>query len=453
MATPLMNLDLPVVGVGGTAGPDWADKLNTALEVVDEHDHSSGKGTPVKTAGLSIDANLTFGGYSATTLRSTRFSSQASVFASSADNNSVYVKSGELYFKDNTGNNVQLTSGGAINISSIGAITGDYSTSSADLNYSDSTKTFLFLQSAGVTANVAHGPLLIYKNSASSNYSKFSIPAAQSSNLDFEWVSAYPAAKYPLFMSTGGAITSEAAAIIDAHISSSAGIARTKLAYETLQSKTGAYTLVNSDDTILGDCTSAGFTLTLPTAVGITGKKFTIKKIAESTNTLTIATTSSQTIDGATSFAIRSKENFIVVQSDGANWVVVAKNVNDYYSSVNVGPVSTTATGVWKDITSITLPAGTWEISAGVVVAESGASITRLYCGIGTVSGDSGTDMNFTESLFEMPHPTSTRDVGFSIPTYRRTITSSTTYYLKIRGTYVTSDIDGYGSIMARRVG
>jgi len=43
--TPEMGLDLPVPGT--TAGPTWANKLNTALTVVDGHDHSPGHGAAV----------------------------------------------------------------------------------------------------------------------------------------------------------------------------------------------------------------------------------------------------------------------------------------------------------------------------------------------------------------------------------------------------------------------
>src|SRR6266536_1829761 len=59
--------------------------------------------------------------------------------------------------------------------------------------------------------------------------------------------------------------------------------------------KTAAYTLTASDYIV--DATSGTFTLTLPTAVGITGRTYTIKN--SGTGTTTIATTSSQTIDGA----------------------------------------------------------------------------------------------------------------------------------------------------------
>ncbi len=90
-------------------------------------------------------------------------------------------------------------------------------------------------------------------------------------------------------------------------------------------SKTGAYTLTDSDYTVLADLTSTAFTLTLPTAVGRTGKEFVLKdwKGQSATRNLTIATTSSQTIDGAASKTISTNYNSIKVISDGANWAVI----------------------------------------------------------------------------------------------------------------------------------
>ena len=49
------------------------------------------------------------------------------------------------------------------------------------------------------------------------------------------------------------------------------------------------------------DATSGALnTMTLPTAAGITGQTYTIKKIDSTANTVTIACTGGQTIDGAT---------------------------------------------------------------------------------------------------------------------------------------------------------
>jgi hypothetical protein len=73
---------------------------------------------------------------------------------------------------------------------------------------------------------------------------------------------------------------------------------------------------------ILCDTTSAGFTVTLPTAVGIAGASIEIKKTSADGNTLTVATTASQTIDGLTTQAWTTQHDALLVTSDGANWRV-----------------------------------------------------------------------------------------------------------------------------------
>ena len=88
-------------------------------------------------------------------------------------------------------------------------------------------------------------------------------------------------------------------------------------------SKSGAYNIKSTDVVILCDTTSTAFTVTLPTAVGVTGKVYTIKRIAAGTNRLTVATTSSQTIDGLTTALLDGQYNSITVISDGANWNII----------------------------------------------------------------------------------------------------------------------------------
>jgi hypothetical protein len=90
----------------------------------------------------------------------------------------------------------------------------------------------------------------------------------------------------------------------------------------TLSTKTANYTLLVSDYYIRGDSTSANITLTLPTAVGSTGKQFIIKKI-NAANTVTIATTASQTIDGATSIIISAQYASATLVSNGTGWDVL----------------------------------------------------------------------------------------------------------------------------------
>lgn len=83
--------------------------------------------------------------------------------------------------------------------------------------------------------------------------------------------------------------------------------------------KTANYTATMADFTI--DCTANSFTVTLPSAVGIPGRIYNIKNSGTIT-TITLATTSSQTIDGSLTQTINGLECF-TVQSNGANWIVI----------------------------------------------------------------------------------------------------------------------------------
>lgn len=88
---------------------------------------------------------------------------------------------------------------------------------------------------------------------------------------------------------------------------------------QTILTKSTNYTLTSLDYAILASGTT---TITLPTAVGITGVSYVIKK-TDASNTLTIATTSSQTIDGSTTATVKVQNVSLTVISDGANWQIV----------------------------------------------------------------------------------------------------------------------------------
>ena len=108
----------------------------------------------------------------------------------------------------------------------------------------------------------------------------------------------------PVYASTGGALTTTPQG-----------------QYSAIATKTANYTLTPTDCVIIGDTASGSFTLTLPTAVGYTGLTFTLKS-SSAANVLSFATTSSQTVDGATTGPI-PYPNAIKVISDGANWHVI----------------------------------------------------------------------------------------------------------------------------------
>jgi hypothetical protein len=160
--TSYMGLSLPSVSV--TAGPAWATALNAAFSAVDAHDHTSGKGTPVPSAGLNINSDLSFGGYNAAGLRSARFSSQPAALAETYDLGCLSNVGGDLYWNNGSGTAVQVTSGGSVAGAS-GTITGLSSPASAAFN--SGSGTFTFQQAASTAAIMDGGPVVIRDTAAS----------------------------------------------------------------------------------------------------------------------------------------------------------------------------------------------------------------------------------------------------------------------------------------------
>jgi hypothetical protein len=92
-----------------------------------------------------------------------------------------------------------------------------------------------------------------------------------------------------------------------------------------LVTKATNYTATNQDHNILVDATSGVITITLPTAATLAGQEFCIKdwKGQAATHNITIATTSAQTIDGASTKVISANYGSVRVVSDGSNWAII----------------------------------------------------------------------------------------------------------------------------------
>ena len=121
-------------------------KLNSNVPLVQDHDHTPGKGTPITPAAISINEDLTInaqklidiGGAVLTNTANTKINLEA------------YTDGTDLFFQDGNGNTVKMTTGGLVNVSGSGNISG--LTGQAGLAFSGST--FQFTDSIGGRANV-----------------------------------------------------------------------------------------------------------------------------------------------------------------------------------------------------------------------------------------------------------------------------------------------------------
>jgi hypothetical protein len=106
-----MNLVLPTVS--STLGPDWATLLNAALTLVDSHDHSTGEGVKITPAGLNLNADVTLNDFYLTDVGSMRLTSLGATLVTPSDVGAIYNVNGNLYWNNDAGTPVQLTSGGS----------------------------------------------------------------------------------------------------------------------------------------------------------------------------------------------------------------------------------------------------------------------------------------------------------------------------------------------------
>lgn len=119
MATNFIGLQLPTVSV--TPGPEWANAVNTAFETLDTHNHTSNKGVQIPSAGININDSLNYNNFAAINLIQLSYSSNLTTLTGASNANSTYVTNGNLYFTNNSGTAVQITSGGSV-VTSAGAL-------------------------------------------------------------------------------------------------------------------------------------------------------------------------------------------------------------------------------------------------------------------------------------------------------------------------------------------
>jgi len=167
--TNITALAKPAVGV--TAGPTWASDLNTSIDAVDNHDHSTNKGVRITPAAINVNADMEFNQNSVSELKNLIFDSSVTAATTSY---SIYQASGNLYWRNGSGTAVQITTGSTVKAGA-GSIDGMTGTD-AGATYVDGAKSFNFFCDLGNSdfGKMAHADLLLYKftddNTADTDY-------------------------------------------------------------------------------------------------------------------------------------------------------------------------------------------------------------------------------------------------------------------------------------------
>lgn len=127
----------------------------------------------------------------------------------------------------------------------------------------------------------------------------------------------------------------------------------------------------------------------------------------------------------------------------------VAGNIGEFSSSAVQGIVSTTTTH-YQDITTISLTAGDWEISATYTFLRNGSTWTDILYGVSAgTAGDTFSDGTLGDNEF---HQTPNGDwVGASVAGWRASLSTTTTIRLKTNITYTGAIPFIYGRLSARR--
>jgi hypothetical protein len=91
-----------------------------------------------------------------------------------------------------------------------------------------------------------------------------------------------------------------------------------------IATKSANYTADATDHIIIVDASGGNRTITLPSAVGLDGRQYIIKKKDSSANSAIIAAAGSETIDGDATVSLTMQWSVRTIVSDGANWMIIS---------------------------------------------------------------------------------------------------------------------------------
>ena len=95
----------------------------------------------------------------------------------------------------------------------------------------------------------------------------------------------------------------------------------------SIVTRTASATISATDFSTMCNNGAGAVTMTLPTASGIAGRIYILKKTSAAGNNVTVAGYNGvETIDGSATYAITNQYSYLMIQSDGTNWNILTKH-------------------------------------------------------------------------------------------------------------------------------
>lgn len=166
--SPVMSMPVPVPGTD--PGPQYAFDLNSCLSILDQHDHTTGLGSPITPSAMLINSNLPMGSNNITALLAAQFTPQVPATSLLG---ALSVSGVDLWYTDGSGNKIQITALGGV-AGSPGSIANLVSPASA--SYVAGSKTFVWQSDVNQAANLDAGSIIL-RNIPGTNGLTLSPPA------------------------------------------------------------------------------------------------------------------------------------------------------------------------------------------------------------------------------------------------------------------------------------
>lgn len=193
-----LGIDLPTPG--GDTGT-WGTDLNTELQKVID----AVEGGTLVSVGLTVDDSIPMAGYSITDAGAYYFRNKSSAHTTAS---CIYLRDGDLYCNDSSGNEIRITASGSINASGVAGIGGDYGGANpAAATYNDANSKFVFVSDPNVPASVEHGSIRLQRTGETSpNAITIQGPVSLGSAYTITLFSALPASTSILTISSAGQV-------------------------------------------------------------------------------------------------------------------------------------------------------------------------------------------------------------------------------------------------------